>query len=77
MKRNSSFVPTLLGFVAVEFLEEYFPEIVEPDLTAKMEKALDEIKEGKNSKEKTLANFYAPLKKELDKVLEHLEDERV
>ncbi len=73
MKRNSSFVPTLLGFVAVEFLEEYFPEIVEPELTAKMEKALDEIKEGKNTKEKTLANFYAPLKKELNKVEDSLE----
>ena len=73
MKRNSSFVPTLLGFVAVEFLEEYFPEIVEPELTAKMEKALDEIKEGENTKEKTLANFYAPLKKELDKVEDSLE----
>ncbi len=73
VKRNSSFVPTLLGFVAVEFLEEYFPEIVEPDLTAKMEKALDEIKDGKNSKEKTLAKFYAPLKKELEKVEDSLE----
>ncbi|MFB6291465.1 MAG: type I DNA topoisomerase [Candidatus Bipolaricaulia bacterium] len=73
VKRNSSFVPTLLGFIAVEFLEEYFPEIVEPDLTAKMEKALDEIKDGKNSKEKTLAKFYAPLKKELEKVENSLE----
>lgn len=75
VKRNSSFVPTLLGFVAVEFLEEYFPEIVEPDLTAKMEKALDEIKDGKNSKEKTLAKFYAPLKKELEKVEQSLESD--
>jgi len=73
VKRNSSFVPTLLGFVAVEFLEEYFPEIVEPDLTAKMEKALDLIKDGENSKEKTLAKFYAPLKKELEKVEDSLE----
>lgn len=73
VKRNSSFVPTLLGFIVVEFLEEYFPEIVEPDLTAKMEKALDEIKDGKNSKVKTLAKFYAPLKKELDRVEETLE----
>ncbi|MFB6214425.1 MAG: DNA topoisomerase, partial [Candidatus Bipolaricaulia bacterium] len=73
VKRNSSFVPTLLGFVVVEFLEEYFPEIVEPDLTANMEKALDEIKDGKNSKDKTLAKFYAPLKKELDRVEETLE----
>ncbi|MBS3786837.1 type I DNA topoisomerase [Candidatus Bipolaricaulota bacterium] len=73
VKRNSSFVPTLLGYVAVEFLEEYFPEIVEPDLTAKMEKALDEIKDGENSKEKTLAKFYAPLKKELNRVEDSLE----
>ncbi|MFW6071056.1 MAG: type I DNA topoisomerase [Candidatus Bipolaricaulota bacterium] len=74
IKRNSSFVPTLLGFVVVEFLEEYFPEIVEPDLTADMEKALDEIKDGEASKEKTLARFYAPLKKELDRVEKSLED---
>lgn len=75
VKRKSSFTPTLLGFVVVEFLEEYFPEIVEPDLTAKMEKALDEIKDGKISKEKTLARFYAPLKKELDKVESSLEEQ--
>ncbi len=73
LKRNSSFVPTLLGFVAVEFLDRYFPEIVEPDLTAKMEEALDQIKEGKTTKEKTLASFYAPLKKELDEVENSLE----
>lgn len=73
VKRNSSFTPTLLGFVAVEFLKKYFPEIVEPDLTAKMEKALDEIKDGEASKEKTLARFYAPLKKELKKVENSLE----
>jgi DNA topoisomerase-1 len=63
----------LLGFVAVEFLKKYFPEIVEPDLTAKMEKALDEIKDGEVSKEKTLTRFYAPLKKELKKVEDSLE----
>lgn len=75
VKRKGSFEPTLLGFVVVEFLEKYFPEIVEPDLTAKMEKALDEIKNGNESKEKTLARFYAPLKKELDKVESSLEEE--
>lgn len=76
VKRNSSFTPTLLGFVVVEFLEEYFPEIVEPDLTAKMEKALDEIKDGETSKENTLTRFYAPLKKELDKVESSLEEKK-
>jgi len=60
----------------VEFLEEYFPDIVEPDLTAKMEKALDEIKDGEISKEKTLTRFYAPLKKELDKVESSLEEKK-
>ncbi len=73
VKRKGSFVPTLLGFVVVEFLEQFFSEIVEPSLTAKMEEALDQIKDGKTSREKTLTKFYAPLKKELDKVEEILD----
>jgi len=75
VKRNGSFVPTLLGFVVVEFLEKFFPEIVEPDLTAEMEAALDKIKDGEKTKEKTLTEFYVPLKKELDKVEEVIEAE--
>ncbi len=75
VKRNGSFVPTLLGFIVVEFLDEFFPEIVEPNLTAKMEDALDRIKDGETTKEKTLNRFYGPLKEELDKVEEILETE--
>lgn len=75
VKRNGSFVPTLLGFIVVAFLDEFFPEIVEPNLTAKMEDALDKIKDGKTSKESTLSEFYDPLKRELDKVEEVLESE--
>lgn len=73
VKRNGSFTPTLLGFVVVEFLEQFFSEIVEPNLTAKMEEALDKIKDGKTTREKTLTKFYAPLKKELNKVEEILD----
>ncbi|MFP3952591.1 MAG: type I DNA topoisomerase [Candidatus Acetothermia bacterium] len=73
VKQNGSFVPTLLGFIVVEFLDEFFPEIVEPDLTATMEDALDRIKDGKTSKERTLNKFYGPLKEELNKVEEILE----
>ncbi|MFW6012576.1 MAG: type I DNA topoisomerase [Candidatus Bipolaricaulota bacterium] len=67
-KDNGSFVPTLLGFIAVNFLKQFFPETVQPELTAQMEESLDQIKNGDKTKEEVLAKFYEPLKGEIEEV---------
>ncbi|MGC9310290.1 MAG: DNA topoisomerase I [Candidatus Aenigmatarchaeota archaeon] len=45
---------TDLGIRVVESLEKYVPELVSEELTAKLEGKMEEIQEGKNTKEKVL-----------------------
>ena len=66
--------PTLLGFVATDFLREYFPLTVEEGFTAQMEESLDRISEGKLSRLDVLSNFYRPFEEQLNKVKEELYD---
>lgn len=61
------FVPTEMGFIVNDVLTENFPEIVDIDFTAKMEKELDEVAEGKDTWQKTCKDFYTPFSKNLEK----------
>ncbi|MBU3934480.1 type I DNA topoisomerase, partial [Patescibacteria group bacterium] len=61
------FKPTEIGFVVSDLLAEHFPKIVDIEFTAKMEKELDEVAEGKDTLIKTCKDFYAPFSKNLDK----------
>jgi len=60
------FVPTEVGTVVNDVLVKNFPEVVDIDFTAKMEKELDEVAEGKDSWQKTCEDFYAPFSKNLE-----------
>src|SRR5690625_2406813 len=40
------FHPTEIGTIVIDFLQQYFPEIIDVDFTANMEKDLDNIEEG-------------------------------
>jgi DNA topoisomerase-1 len=55
-----------MGIIVNDVLVENFPEIVDIDFTAKMEKELDEIAEGKDTWEKTCKDFYTPFAKNLE-----------
>ncbi len=68
---NRRFVPTELGEIVNEILIEYFPEIVNVDFTAKMERDLDLIEEGKAKWIEIIDNFY----KEFEKRLKQAEEE--
>jgi DNA topoisomerase-1 len=59
------FYPTEMGIIVNKVLVENFPEIVDIDFTAKMEKELDEIAEGKDTWRKTIKDFYTPFEKNL------------
>ena len=43
---NKRFVPTELGEIVIELILEFFPEIINIEFTANMEKSLDEVEEG-------------------------------
>ena len=66
------FVPTEIGIVVNDVLVKNFPEVVDIDFTAKMEKELDEVAEGKDSWQKTCKDFYAPFSKNLEKKYEEV-----
>ncbi|ABO66440.1 MULTISPECIES: type I DNA topoisomerase [Geobacillus] len=62
---NKRFVPTELGEIVVELILEFFPEIIDVEFTAKMEKELDEIEEGKVEWIKVVDEFYREFEKRL------------
>lgn len=60
------FCPTEMGTIVNKVLVENFPQIVDIDFTATMEKELDEIDHGKNTWQKTIGDFYGPFEKNLE-----------
>ena len=69
------FYPTEMGTIVNEVLVKHFPQIVDIDFTAKMEKELDEIAEGKDTWEKTIKDFYGPFAKNLKEKYEDVPKE--
>ena len=59
------FFPSEMGIIVNDVLVKNFPEIVDIDFTAKMEKELDQVAEGKDTWEKTCRDFYNPFSKNL------------
>lgn len=62
---DKKFVPTELGELVIELMEEFFPEILDLEFTANMEDELDHIEEGKEEWVKVLKSFYASFEKRL------------
>ncbi len=58
--------PSEMGIIVNDVLVKNFPQIVDVDFTAKMEKELDEVAEGKDTWEKTCKDFYSPFAKNLE-----------
>lgn len=65
VKENKVFVPAELGYVVVELLKQYFPEIIDIGFTAKMESQLDDISAGKLKRDHVLTDFYRTFKERL------------
>ena len=59
------FAPTEMGTIVNDVLVKNFPEVVDIDFTAKMEKELDEGADGKDTWQKTCSDFYTPFAKNL------------
>jgi DNA topoisomerase-1 len=59
-KIEKKFHPTPLGFVVVDLLQEYFPEIVDAEFTAGMEEKLDQVAHGSVNWRQLMQEFYDP-----------------
>jgi len=65
--------PSEMGVIVNDVLVKNFPEIVDIDFTAKMEKELDEVAEGKDTWTKTCSDFYKPFEKNLEEKYKDVE----
>lgn len=70
---NKRFIPTELGQIVIELLQEFFPKIIDLDFTAKMEEDLDSIEEGKVNWIAILDEFYGPFSERLEKAEKEME----
>lgn len=70
---NKRFIPTELGGIVIELLEEFFPEIIDVDFTVKMEGNLDSIEDGQNNWVSILDDFYVGFHKRLEVAEEEME----
>lgn len=64
-KEGKYLIPTDLGFTVTEFLEEYFPDVMNVSFTAEMEDNLDKIEEGSMQWQEVVKNFYGSFEKEV------------
>jgi len=71
------FAPTEMGIIVNDMLVQNFPQIVDIEFTAKMEKELDEIAEGKDTWQKTIKDFYGPFAKNLKEKYEEIPKENL
>ncbi|HHT46736.1 MAG TPA: type I DNA topoisomerase [Firmicutes bacterium] len=65
IKENKALKPTELGFIIVDILKNFFPEIIDEDFTAQLEDKLDKVESGEESRLKILNEFYIPFKNRL------------
>ena len=57
---NKKLFPSDTAFIVTDLLKEHFPNIVDYDFTANMEKQFDGIAEGEHEWRKVMADFYTP-----------------
>lgn len=62
---EKKFIPTELGELVNQLMEEFFPEILDAEFTAHMEDDLDHVEEGKVDWVKVLSAFYESFEKRL------------
>jgi len=69
--------PTDIGILVNDILVKHFPDIIDIQFTARMEKDLDEIAEGKKEWQPVIKNFWEPFKKNLEKKSAELSKEKI
>ncbi len=72
-KEKKSLIPTDLGFIVTDMMEQYFNEIVDAGFTAQMEENLDDIETKGVRWKSVIEDFYDTLKDELKTADEQIE----
>lgn len=70
---NKRFVPTELGTIVSDLVEEFFPEVIDADFTAKMENDLDSVEDGQVEWMKIIDAFYHGFSKRLETAEKEME----
>jgi len=65
VKDGKTLLPTELGKIVNDIMKNYFPEIVDDEFTAQLEKKLDDIEEGYKKWVDVMQSFYSPFVKVL------------
>ena len=71
---NKRFIPTELGEIVVEAMNEFFPDILDVEFTAKMENDLDSVEDGKVEWVNVIDHFYQDFSKDLAKAEEEMKE---
>lgn len=72
-REQKKLVPTDLGGVVVDLLQQYFPEIVDISFTAAVESRLDRVEESQVGWREVLRDFYGPFAEELKRADQAIE----
>ncbi|RRJ65346.1 type I DNA topoisomerase [Paenibacillus oralis] len=71
---EKKFVPTELGELVIEQMEQFFPEILDVEFTAHMEEDLDHVEEGAEDWVRVLGEFYESFEKRLSVAEEEMKE---
>ncbi|WP_274361494.1 type I DNA topoisomerase [Paenibacillus thermotolerans] len=71
---EKKFIPTELGELVIELMEQFFPEILDVEFTAHMEQDLDHVEEGTADWVKVLDSFYQSFEKRLEVAEEEMKE---
>jgi DNA topoisomerase-1 len=69
---NRKFEPTELGRLVNDLLVRHFPDILDVEFTAGMEKQLDQVEEGSRQWQQLLRDFYTPFHDSLEKARQEM-----
>lgn len=72
-RKEKKFFPTAIGKAVNDFLVKHFTDIVDYKFTANMEDNLDAVARGEKEWQRIVADFYAPLEKIVNSVVEKAE----
>lgn len=72
-RNKRTLIPTELGIVVSDVLQEFFPDIFNVKFTADMEENLDEVEKGVKNWKSILEEFYPKLKEEIEKAKKNME----
>ncbi|MFD3260913.1 type I DNA topoisomerase [Paenibacillus lentus] len=71
---DKKFMPTELGELVIEQMEQFFPEILDVEFTAHMEDDLDNVEEGSEDWVRVLSDFYESFEKRLEVAEEEMKE---